>query len=192
MQTVKEFLKDCILFIALIFLVSYAVKRLQSFLTLHRNSIIHELDQKFIDKLYQCQRQTRTVAEMIERGSIEASFAQTLEKIQKDLLFVEEKFSKNSPSLLLLGPIGTTSIIMKERSLEQKLLFIAKNMSTLLADIAKNYDLTNISIQESESLDYYLKNNQRIITDLRRLFGMIRTPKVSQKLPIAGNTPLNR
>lgn len=184
MHSGKEYLKDCILFIVLIFLVTYAVKRLQSFLTLHRNSIIHELDQKFVDKLYQAQRQGRAIAEMIERGAIDGSFSPTLEKIQKDLTFVEEKFSKNSPSLLLLGPIGTTSIIMKERSLEQKLLTIVKDLVKLLLDIARNYDIYEEAFQESDAIDYYLHRNQHIITELRRLFGLIRTPKVSQKLSV--------
>lgn len=179
MYSLRNIVKDTILFIALVILISYAYKRLNAFLTLHRNSIIHELDHKFTQKLYTLQKQAHIVSDMIEQGIVEDLHRKIIDKIQKTVSYIEDKFSKNSPSLLFLGPIGTTSIVMKEKNLETKLLSCAKEIGIVLLDTAQNYGITDIVYQESEYLETVLKQNQQIITKIHHASRLGSSSKIA-------------
>ena len=50
-------LRDLLFLIALIFLVKSGYERTTSFISAHKNSMVHELDRTFLDQMYVTQRQ---------------------------------------------------------------------------------------------------------------------------------------
>mgnify|MGYP001432934396 CR=1 FL=1 len=70
MYNTKDLIRDLFLFTVLALLIIHASDRLKTFLSLHKNSFIHELDRGFADQLYIVQKQVRTMLQYIEQGTI--------------------------------------------------------------------------------------------------------------------------
>src|SRR5579872_1931661 len=112
-------IRDVLLLCALFFLAKTAFDRTSSFVAEHKQSLVHELDRTFIDHIYTAQRQLH----FLEEHPVYAhTYAHALGEIKEQLATIEEKYKKNSPSMALLGPIGSAAIVIKEAQLEQKLL----------------------------------------------------------------------
>ena len=75
--------RDFILFIILTVLVVNAYKDGYTFLALHNNSIIHELDRSFTDQLYTVQRQLRVTKTIVD-GRPENKEQENKEQENKD------------------------------------------------------------------------------------------------------------
>lgn len=128
-------IRDLFLLCALLFLVKTASERTFAFVALHKNSVIHELNRDFIDHIYTTQRQLH----FLEEHPIYANvYAPSIAEIKGKLATIEEKYTKNSPGLALLGPIGSAAIVAKEEQLQQKLLETINDLNKLLANIG-NY-----------------------------------------------------
>jgi hypothetical protein len=135
-QSANTTIKDLFLFAVLISLVVYAYKRTHLYLNLHTNSLTHELDRNFADQIYSVQRQARVAKTILEQtGATYDHLVVKVEKIEHTLKGIEEKYSNNSPGLLLLGPIGSTSIVLKEQQLENKLLEEAISIASVLTPL---------------------------------------------------------
>jgi hypothetical protein len=122
-------IRDCLLLCALFLLLKTAYERNYTFLSAHKQSIIHELDRDFIDHIYTVQRHVHFLQEHPVYGD---RFAHAIADIKERLTSIEEKYLKNSPGLALLGPIGTVAIVTKEEMLQQKLLAVANDISKIL------------------------------------------------------------
>jgi len=122
-------IRDCMLLVALLGLVQFAVKQNIAFLAEHKQSMIHELDRDFIDQLYTAQRQLHMIT---EHPLYAVSHAPELANIKERLATIEQQYKKNSPGLALLGPIGTASIVIKEEKLHKQLLALINELSALL------------------------------------------------------------
>lgn len=117
---------------ALFFLVKTAFDRTALFIAIHKESIIHELDTGFIDQIYTAQRQLH----LLEEHPVHAdTFADTIADIKEQLASIEEKYKKNSPGLVFLGPIGSAAIIAKEKQLQDKLLVAINGLNKVFASI---------------------------------------------------------
>jgi septal ring factor EnvC (AmiA/AmiB activator) len=127
-------IRDVLLLCALFFLVKTALDRTSSFLAEHKESIIHELDRNFIDQIYTAQRQLHFLQENLNTHTDE------LAEIQHKLASIEEKYKKNSPSLALLGPIGSAAIVIKEEQLQQQLLTTVNDLNKLVISINNPLD----------------------------------------------------
>lgn len=168
MYTAKDIFRDILLFSALAFLIICASDRLKTFISLHKNSLIHELDQGFADQLYSIQKQVRTLLQFIEHGLVDDSSLSRAQKIQKSLEAIEEKYTKNSPGILFLGPIGTTSIVLKEQQLSQKLLEQINELGKLLYEITTNYNIRHVARKEAHTIQAGIELNQSLLSALRQ------------------------
>src|SRR5688572_15234382 len=122
-------LRDILFLCALFFLVKIAFERTTSFINDHKNSIVHELERNFIDEIYTAQRQLHFLENNYAHDE-EISLA--IADLKKRLNTIEEKYKTNSPGIMLLGPIGSASIVTKEEKLRKKLLEIVNDITKLL------------------------------------------------------------
>jgi len=124
-------IRDIFLFGALILLIREAFDRTKSFVSEHKKSLVHELDQNFIDQLYTTQRHLHT----LEQQELKQKDVLLVAELKNKLALIEEKYKKNSPALALLGPIGATAIVTKEAQLEERLSKLVNRISALLHEI---------------------------------------------------------
>jgi hypothetical protein len=125
-------IRDILFFCALLFLMKIVFERATSYIKLHKDSMIHELDIDFVDQIYTAQRQLHALE---EHPAYALEYADDIAEIKRQLTTIEEKYKKNSPGLVLLGPIGSAAIVVKEKELEQKLLTTVNKLSRVFASI---------------------------------------------------------
>ncbi|HTM05878.1 MAG TPA: hypothetical protein VL201_01425 [Patescibacteria group bacterium] len=155
---------DIFLAVILVCLLVYMAKRTHTIVTLQSKSLIHELDHSFADQLYSVQRQARISQQLYgARDEIPLeNWKQKIEKINNGLSDIEAKYSQNSPGVMLLGPIGTTSIILKEKELQQKLLEYSVAIGKLLHVLLAH----NKTFVAANSIDEQIAINQQYIAFL--------------------------
>lgn len=158
----ETWFKDLIILAVLLMLIGYAYRKMYTFLSMHKHSIIHELDRNFADQLYSTQRQARIVKNMLEQSDITDARLDQFNQTEHFLNKIEEKYTKNSPGLLFLGPIGTASIVLKEQELRKQLLEVINNLARLLAGLADS----NKTFNETTSIDNGLATNQGYINKI--------------------------
>ena len=88
------------------------------------------------------------------------TYAHALAEIKEQLATIEEKYKKNSPSLALLGPIGSAAIVIKEAQLEQKLLDVVNELSKIFASI------DNQEFIPAQTINCALDTNKQVLRTL--------------------------
>lgn len=157
-------LKDLLLFGCLLALLVYGYQKARTYINIHTNTLVHELDHNFIDRLYSVQRQARVTQLLFEHAPDDSVQAiNTLTLITKALSGIEEKYSSNSQGVMFLGPIGSTAIILKEQELENQLVTIAQEIGSLLRSLLKQ---THPDALQSSNIDNLIAQNQKYITQL--------------------------
>lgn len=149
-------IRDLFLFCTLIALLQIALEHNVSFITEHKKSLIHELDRDFIDQLYTAQRQLHSIEEHPTYGT---AYEATIADLKERLITIEEHYKKNSPSLALLGPIGTASIVIKEEKLNKKLLAAVNDIHGLLHKI----NTPTIPFEPAVTVDNGLATNKILL-----------------------------
>lgn len=152
--------RDVLLLCALLFLVKTAFERTTSFIEVHKESMVHELDRTFIDQIYTAQRQLHFLQEHPEYTH---DHAEAIAEIKKQLTIIEEKYKKNSAGLSLLGPIGSAAIVIKEKELQQQLLVTINSLSKIFAHI-HNHISDNVS--PAQTITQGLIINQKLLSTL--------------------------
>lgn len=156
-------LRDIIFLMILIILVVYSYRKTMIYVSMHEKTLIHELDRDFADSLFTAQRQVRiTKSIFVQEPAISPEMQKIMEKIERSMHTIEERYGTNSPGLLLLGPIGTASIVMKEEELKGKLLETLNLLSIILHYLSKMPG----SVAQSTSIAEALSINQNFITIL--------------------------
>jgi len=152
-------IRDLIFLCLLFYLLKTAYDRNYTFLSAHKESIIHELDRSFIDQLYTAQRHVHFLQEYDDLH--ENNCTGVIADIKENLTIIEEKYHKNSPALVFLGPIGSAAIVAKEELLQQKLLAVVKNINQILYTTNKIEQFSSI-----QSIDEGLQLNKQLIHSL--------------------------
>lgn len=152
-------LRDILFVCALFFLVKIAFERTSSFINAHKNSIVHELERNFIDEIYTAQRQLHFLE---SNHAYDDEIALAIADLKKRLNTIEEKYKTNSPGVMLLGPIGSASIITKEEKLKKKLLEVVNEINKLLHTINKKID----SYYPIETIHTALENNKKLLQEI--------------------------
>jgi hypothetical protein len=152
-------IRDILLLCALFSLVKIAFDRTVSFIEMHKDSMIHELDRSFIDQIYTAQRQLHLLEEHPVYGD---TCAHTIAGIKTQLATIEEKYKKNSPGLVFLGPIGSAAIITKEEQLQQKLLTVVNDLSKVFTSI----DNTHADFIPAQTINSALDTNKQLLRTL--------------------------
>jgi hypothetical protein len=152
-------IRDILLLCALFCLVKIAFDRTFSFIALHKESMVHELDRSFIDQIYTAQRQLHFLQEHPVHAD---TFAHTIAEIKEQLTTIEEKYKKNSPGLALLGPIGSAAIVAKEEQLQLKLLNAVNDLNKVIASIDNQED----NFIPAQTVDNALDANKQLLKTL--------------------------
>jgi hypothetical protein len=152
-------IRDLFFLYILLFLIKTALDRSISFITLHKDSVIHELDRSFIDQIYTAQRQLH----FLEEHPVYAhEYTHAIADIKNRLATIEEKYKKNSPGLALLGPIGSAAIVAKEEQLQQKLLVTLNDLSKIFISIHNPSD----HFTPAQTIDTALETNKQLLRTL--------------------------
>ncbi len=164
-RCLKIILRDVVLFALLLILVRVAFNRTYHFLNAHKKSIIHELDRTFLEHIYTAQKQAHYT--MILFGDIDNNQEQLqrITRIKEQLTHIERKYKKNSPALILLGPIATISIILKEKQCADMLL---KQMNTLGSILHVMQEEKVVLFEQANTLGAALAKNKDLLMVLRR------------------------
>lgn len=157
---------DLLLIGMLLCLLLYIGKRTHTFVTLQSKSLIHELEHSFADQLYSTQKQARILQQLYSsRNDIPyEQWKQKIDKINVGLSDIEKKYVQNSPGVMLLGPIGTTSIILKEKELNKKLLEYSNMIGSLLYTLLPQHP--HKSFTPGTTVDNQVATNQQYIAFL--------------------------
>lgn len=154
-------LKDLFLFACLVALLLYGYQKARTYINIHTNTLVHELDHNFIDRLYSVQRQARLTQLLFEHLPVHNNeAADAFLSITKTLADIEEKYSSNSQGVMFLGPIGSTAIILKEQELENRLIIIVQEIGTLLRSISKQH----YPVEQTTNIDNLIAHNQKYIS----------------------------
>jgi len=143
----------------LLFLVKVALDRTFSFIAVHKDSIIHELDRSFIDQIYTAQRQLHFLEQHPVYGD---TYAIAIAEMKSALATIEEKYKKNSPGLALLGPIGSAAIVIKEEQLQQKLVETINDLNKILISINQ----TSEAFSPAQTVNDALNINKQLLQDI--------------------------
>ncbi|RTL06590.1 hypothetical protein EKK58_04625 [Candidatus Dependentiae bacterium] len=159
---------DLFLVSILVCLLLYVGKRTHTFVTLQSKSLVHELEHSFADQLYSAQKQTRILQQLYasREDMPYEQWKQKIDKINTGLADIEKKYAQNSPGVMLLGPIGTTSIILKEKELKQKLLEYIKTIGSLLHELFPQNPITRKPFVPETTIDLQIAANQQYISFL--------------------------
>ncbi len=157
---IKIILRDLFLFALLLTLVCIAFNRSYHFLLAYEKSLIHELDGTFLDQMCLAQKQTHYSAKLLEDGDKQEALKR-VNDIKQRLATIEQQYKKNSPGLIFLGPIATTSIVLKEKKLAAKLLATINELELILAKLDGQQ-----SIELAPSIDKGLAANKKRIKNL--------------------------
>ena len=152
-------IRDILLLCSLFCLVKIAFDRTFSFIELHKESMVHELDRSFVDQIYTAQRQLHFLE---EHPVYSDTFGHTITEIKNELATIEEKYKKNSPGLALLGPIGSAAIVAKEEQLQQKLLATVNDLNKVFVSIDNQVD----EFAPNQTIDTALNANKQLLRTL--------------------------
>jgi hypothetical protein len=154
--------RDIFCLLLLIGLSRYAVQRIyQDHTQAYRAQVsaepftVHELNQAFLIQLEAAKAQVQQAAQKV---SINTQRAAEVQAIAQELETIYHKYTNNSPALALLGPIGTTAIVLKEYELEKRLRKALSKLGSLLTKVEKDSCKKNI-----DSLSELLCSNQKLL-----------------------------
>jgi hypothetical protein len=129
---------DLLIIAILIFLGSIIVSRVKKYVHLNKHSVIHQIDEDIAESINKTQRHLGIVKQTISMLGITDShskLAKNIRALSNQLHDLEEKYTRNAPSLALLGPLGTASIVLKEEELKEKLQYIALGINDALVEL---------------------------------------------------------
>lgn len=158
-------IKDIALFALLIFLLSVTIQRLKKFVSLHGKSMIHELDTTFFNQIKEAQRQAGLIAQFIAPTATEQE-TRRMQQITRLVQEIERKYTRNAPTLALLGPIGTTSIVVKEQQLKRQLNQALFNMRNLLR-VALDEQPDGLPKEGYPSIESLIDGNKKLIKTIQ-------------------------
>jgi hypothetical protein len=127
--------------------------------------MIHELDTTFFNQIKEAQRQAGLIAQFIEPTANEQE-VRRMQQITRLVQAVERKYTRNAPTLALLGPIGTTSIVVKEQRLKRELNQALFNMRNLLR-VALNEQPEAMPKEGYPSIESLIDENKKMLKTIQ-------------------------
>jgi len=132
---------------------------------------VHELDKDFLCAITETKKQINYLLSIFgvqtkqnkDPNNNNNNNITALKDMLTQLDAIEKKYTKNSPATFLLGPIGTTSIVLKEQRLEKHLLGIIGDLSNIL------YVLNNKKAEENTkiaSIQAGIVSNNKLISEI--------------------------
>lgn len=119
---------DVLIGAILIFLLSIIVNRVKKYVHQNKHAVIQQIDEDIAESITKTQRHLGIVKQTVSMLGItdsHAKLAKSIRSLSNQLHELEQKYSRNAPSLALVGPLGTASIVVKEEEIKDKLHYIA-------------------------------------------------------------------
>jgi hypothetical protein len=164
--------KDLVILIALIFLLSLLAQRLNKYVSLNKKSLVHELDASFFETIKTMQRHAGVAYQAVRAHTVaseDAVLKRTIKTINRLLDEIETKYTHNAASLAFLGPIGTASIVLKEKRINEQLMTLAFAINDVFTTLLQKPSLSNekkktIGLEDLMQLNsMYAKEMKRIL-----------------------------
>ncbi len=165
----KNFARDCI-FLALLYWAGKTI--------IERNGIIykrelynlydvHEVDPNFLVQARECTRQIQTTLTLLWPDEQDQQLKPKLIALEKNAQEIAVAYEKNSPALVLLGPIGSAATVLKEKDLEKKLLENLNETGAILANLVENKQHIALNYEPARDINAALHNNKTALRQLQ-------------------------
>jgi len=166
METLKQQnpVRDALLAVLLLVLLKPALrlsanKRTTSSPALYSHLFfVHEPDPEVLDSIKTAKDQLKRSV-VLARQHHKNDLIERLEELISQLDTIKKRYTKNSPALFLLGPIGYVSIVLKEIELENKIAAITDELNSELHKLVTNTTPTTKPLPVAT----HLKDNQRLL-----------------------------
>lgn len=125
---------------------------------------IHEPDPVRLQQIATLHNQLKTLTRLVIPDS-EASTMIT--HLCQELETIKAGYTRTSPAMVILGPIGAAAIVFKERQLDQQLRTVALSVTLLIATVVSKTitcDLTKPSLAKLPLEELILYNNTMLGT----------------------------
>lgn len=119
---------DVLIVAILIFLLSVIINRVKKYVHQNKHAVIQQIDEDIAETITKTQRHLGIVKQTVSMLGItdsHAKLAKNIRSLNNQLHDLEQKYSRNAPSLALVGPLGNASIVAKEEEIKEKLHYIA-------------------------------------------------------------------
>lgn len=113
---------------------SYTAVEVKQRTIIQQPFVAHEVDPETIARIDRLEEQLALMQQQLERLKNESKdnkdlpakqledFVEEIGEIQEKVVTIKGEYQTTSPALAFLGPLGSTSIVLKEKQLEKKLL----------------------------------------------------------------------
>lgn len=157
-------IRDFIFFMALIAIANAIIERNGELYERQLKNLyaVHEVNPEFGRKIRQTVKQLDALSELMPAAEMDEALTSTIASLKTELLSLKEQYETNSPALFALGPIGTTSIVLKEAELEQKLLKTLNETGKLITSFMPHRPGVNDvsrAFEPAPSIEVALNNN---------------------------------
>lgn len=126
---------------------------------------VHQLDKGFLAAVTATKQQINQAISVVKNEDVDKE--KKLQDMRTQLEQIEKKYKKNSPVTYLLGPLGTTAIVLKEKRLENELLGIIEDFGTILYTLNQNNQEENIEYSiEVSSIESGIIQNKDLLNQL--------------------------
>ena len=117
---------------------------------------VHEQDENLVDSIMLIQKHVAILLDKIPHATEQEA---QLQSISQRLTQLKKECQITSPAIALLGPIGTTGIVIKENEIEKNLLQIINHLRLIINEISPNAQAVPIY----QSIAYGIKYNTELI-----------------------------
>jgi len=161
-------IRDLIFFIALIAIVSTIIERNGEIYERQLRNLyaVHEVNPNFGRDVRKTIKQLDALSELMPAAEMDETLSKKIAALKTDLLSLKDTYETNSPALLALGPIGTTSIVLKEAELEQKFLRLLNETGQLITSLMPHQPGENQAervFEHAQSIETALNNNSNAL-----------------------------
>jgi len=136
MIALEKIIRDITLFMLLLVLSRTALERAAVQISKEKTSVwepiaVHELDQDFLTLIEDTKKQINKIIDKTNSLANSEKKKNQLKNLKTQVESIEKKYKKNSPATFILGPIGTSAIVLKEKKLEKELSKIKKQLELI-------------------------------------------------------------
>ena len=128
---------------------------------------VHEVDPNFLVQARECTRHIQTTISLLWPDERDQQVKQKLIVLEKEAQEIAVAYEKNSPALVLLGPIGSVATVLKEKDLEKKLLETINETGAILADLIENKQSVALNFEPAQNIQEALQHNKKALYLLR-------------------------
>ena len=135
-------IRDLGCFALLLCLVNMVFQRTVRFVNAHEHSLTHELDSVLLRQIHEIKDQLLKTHKTLILHKNEP-FLEELQQIIGHVEELEEEYKTNSDSYIFLGPLGTATIVFKERRIKRELRKVMSQFATLLTKKSRTVTASN-------------------------------------------------